>query len=67
VDHEKSGIGLADTGRRAELRRLMELGQHYPSAFNAALVSGVEGAPPAAGGGERGGDSSFAAAAEAAL
>ncbi len=38
VDHEKSGVHIEDAGRRAELRRLMELGQHYPSAFNAALV-----------------------------
>lgn len=38
MDQEKSGVHLADAGARAELRRLMELGQHYPSAFNAALV-----------------------------
>lgn len=39
IDHEKSGVHLADPVQRAELRRLLELGQHYPSAFNATLVS----------------------------
>jgi hypothetical protein len=56
IDHEKSGIGLADPARREELRRLMELGQHYPSAFNAALVGGWVGGGGGggAGGGGRG-------------
>ncbi|GBF99345.1 hypothetical protein Rsub_11757 [Raphidocelis subcapitata] len=37
VDHEKSGVHLEGAAERRELRRLLALGQHYPSAFNAAL------------------------------
>jgi hypothetical protein len=41
VDQEKSGVHLQDESTRARLRRLMELGQHYPSAFQSALVGGL--------------------------
>jgi hypothetical protein len=44
VDHEKSGVHLEGAAERRELRRLLALGQHYPSAFNAALVGGGHGA-----------------------
>lgn len=40
LDHEKAGVHITDAGARAALRHAMEANQHYPSAFNAALVGG---------------------------